>query len=961
MSVHLRVIFILVTLTIIMTFAVVGPRYDHFRPGQHDHIVVEEGVARWIGLDRSEDWSTPEVEIVERGEDHLRLRVRSHGFSSKIRKEEQGFFEEIAIPGAGVTTEIGKAEMPVIRRWIEVPHGVRLELQVEDSRIVEFDMGDMGLYYPVYPAQEPVPKSTARTVIFSQDKAHYTSEPFYPADLAQLSDVVMLRGRRLALLEVSPAAFSPKTARVRWAGRIDIRLEWSGADPLETSRTIVKHRSESFDQVHAGEILNFGAYDGSEPFSARAEARGESSPAAHDGILVITPNRFADELETFVEWKRRKGHYVEVAETGAIGSTPTAIKTHIQSAYDSWTAPPLAYVILVGDIDEIPPYLIDIAHVADSWYGRLSGGDFIPDVWVGRLSVVSELEVDRVVRRIVEYERAEFLSSDWLKRATFIATDDVSHYQVAEGSHDYCISSYMNPERYASDRLYAISTHANTSDVRSAINSGRAIVTYSGHGSRTAWLGPDFTQSHINTLNHGDMTPFVISHACLTASIEEPECYGETWLRKSALGFWGASDNTYWGEDDILEKAMYRALYEDGYHTLGQMTADALLGLFDQYGGAGRTEYYYEVYHLLGDPSMMLWLEEPERLTVEHTPLAPLGAPTFQVRVSGAGAPVSGALVSLYGADQDFQSVAFTDASGEAVLSMAASLSGDGMLNLTVTRQGYFPHEGVVELFDPDGPFMVASDFSIIEPSGDGAVNPGETVTLVVHALNVGTEAGEEVTAILSTESALVQILDGTATFGSIAPGEIGSSLTPHFRWRPYSHVPDGTVVPFILSWNEDGGAWGEMEVTVAVCANDDGDEWATCHGDCDDTDSRIHPGAPEVCDGVDNNCDGERDEGHPDTDRDGAADCIDCADQDPFSYPGAVEVCDGSDNDCDGAVGLDEDDSDGDGFRGCHGDCDDSNPLVNPGREEIPGNRLDDNCNGQVDELCFIGVAIQN
>lgn len=78
---------------------------------------------------------------------------------------------------------------------------------------------------------------------------------------------------------------------------------------------------------------------------------------------------------------------------------------------------------------------------------------------------------------------------------------------------------------------------------------------------------------------------------------------------------------------------------------------------------------------------------------------------------------------------------------------------------------------------------------------------------------------------------------------------------------------------------------------------------------DCDDNDSTVYPGATEVCDNKDNDCNGEVDEGvGADADGDGhypPDSCKtpndDCDDGDPATYPGASEICDGKDNDCDG------------------------------------------------------------
>ena len=75
-----------------------------------------------------------------------------------------------------------------------------------------------------------------------------------------------------------------------------------------------------------------------------------------------------------------------------------------------------------------------------------------------------------------------------------------------------------------------------------------------------------------------------------------------------------------------------------------------------------------------------------------------------------------------------------------------------------------------------------------------------------------------------------------------------------------------------------------------------------------------------------------------------------DCNDSEADTYPGAVELCDGADNDCDGVVPVDEADDDGDGWMVCEGDCDDSASQVNPAAAEACENGIDDDCDGFAD-----------
>ena len=199
-------------------------------------------------------------------------------------------------------------------------------------------------------------------------------------------------------------------------------------------------------------------------------------------------------------------------------------------------------------------------------------------------------------------------------------------------------------------------------------------------------------------------------------------------------------------------------------------------------------------------------------------------------------------------------------------------------------------------------------------------------------------------------------------------PGEGNMDSSPHFvgikdfRLQAGSpcidagnslHTYDDTCYPPSLGdERNDMGAFGGPGA-CAWCGDHDGDGYdnRACGGDdCDDIDPDTYPGAVELCDGKDNDCEGAVSDDEADEDGDGWRICEDdCDDSAWETYPGADEICDGEDNDCDGTLPEDEVDEDEDGWPLCN-DCDDTNPAVSPGTEEICYNGIDDDCDGLLD-----------
>ncbi len=365
--------------------------------------------------------------------------------------------------------------------------------------------------------------------------------------------------------------------------------------------------------------------------------------------------------------------------------------------------------------------------------------------------------------------------------------------------------------------------------------------------------------------------------------------------------------------------------------------------------------------------------------------------------------------------DADLEVHLEPDSSGNVVGSEYLS-EGEHQLLLKVRNTG--GNEAYDSVTVTVGPSNSAPSCNIVTPKTGSEGELGEQITLAAEvsdpdvpsdwlsaswSSNLDGLLDEQTPSSSGTVAVLIDSLSvGGHTLTLTVEDEVGASCTDFVLYT----VRD---CPDLWYQDADGDGYGDAAVSTTGCEAPSGfvAVTGTDSTDCDDGDAAVNPGATEVCDSLDNDCDGDIDDAdssldatsastwYADVDGDGygdasagtlacsqpsgtVADSSDCDDSDAAINPGASEVCNGSDDDCDGDVddadaSLDSStasswysDADGDGYGDATAgslacsqptgtvadatDCDDSEASTHPGADEYCDGH-DDDCDGDVDE----------
>jgi hypothetical protein len=751
-------------------------------------------------------------------------------------KTKRGNFNHLSFPDYSYSNDVGSPALPVLRKLIEVPLDAEIQINILNSEFGEYSLTDLGIQNKIIPAQPPLFKNQDPTKVdFKYNLAVYSENKYLEHQLVNLTFVGMMRGVNLYMLEIAPMFYNPAQNKIKLYSKLDVEVKFINADIAKTIKLKEDKYSIYFDPSFSA-VFNYKTLENKANFT--------KYPVKY--VIVADP-MFQSQLQPLVQWKTKKGFTVVEAYTNNpdVGNTNTSIKAYLANLYNSGTIsdPAPSFILICGDIAQVSSFAGTTgSHVSDLKYAEYTG-DFLPEVFYGRFSATNTSEMQPQIDKTLEYEKYLMPNPSFLDTCVMIAGQDATNGPTfADGQINYGTETYFNNANglFTYKYPYAISG-SSVAQIKQNVSVGAGFVNYTAHGDWDGWSGPSFNISDVANLNNAHKYPLMIGNACLTNKFDEPVCFGEALLRaenKGALGYIGASNSSLWTEDyywavgfrsfsttpplhptyDATKVGAYDRTWHthsedfpEWYTTQGQMVNAGNLAVTQS--GSSETNYYWEIYHLMGDPSLMIYYTVPEAITATYSPLLPVGSTSLTINTNTpycyAALSMSG---TLYGA-------ALANSAGIITINFN-SITTPGTADIVITAQNRHPFSGTVLINNPTGPYVLFNKYHINDASGnnDTTANPGENITLDVTLKNYGSQIANGVIAKIKTNDAYFTITDSTQSWGSIA-SNTSSLQADAYALSVSNSAPDSHIANFVMTVTDGNSNTWNSQFSIAVCA----------------------------------------------------------------------------------------------------------------------------------------------
>jgi len=734
--------------------------------------------------------------------------------------------------------KMGFPALPSYKQLIEVPLDAQIEVNILSFDEEIINLNELGFINPIIPLQPSLRKDQdPNSVTFIKNNEAYNTDDFIPTPLVEVQESGIARSVRLARLVISPIQYNPVANTIKIFKNIQFSIRFKNANYSKTQEFKKKYFSPVFESQFKKSVINYS--------SEMLKDQITQYPISY---LIVSDRMFESTLQPFIELKTRQGYKVAVAYTDDIGTTTTAIKNYITTQYTNGTPqnPAPSYLLLVGDVAQVPTFSgTSGSHPTDTYYGTMNGSnDIIPDMYIGRMSATSTTQLQAILDKILEYEQYQMPDPSYLQYAVMIAGVDASNAPTyGNGQINYANQYYTNSSNGISPYTYLYGSGSPiTSDnsqaapaIKQNISNGVGFGNYTAHCSPTGWQDPSVSTSDVPNFTNAHKYGLLIGNCCQSNKFDETECFGEAILRaenKGVIGYIGASDYSYWNEDyyystgvkSITANPTYDAnnlgFYDRLFHLNGEADNEWFVSAAQiNYGGNLAVEqsgsnnvYYWEMYHLMGDPSLLPYMGIPTPLSVSYLNSVPVGTPTLTVTTE----PYAYVGLSI---NNTWIDAKYTG-SGTTVTLDLSSISSPSTLDIVITKQNRQPHVGTVQLV-PNNTAYVIYQSNIIHDAGvdaNGNVEYSENVNLDVTLSNVGLQDANQVEAMLSCNNPHVHLIDSIESYGDIVASANATKYNA-FAFTVDSIINDQETATFTITATDDQNNSWSTNFTIELFA----------------------------------------------------------------------------------------------------------------------------------------------
>lgn len=774
--------------------------------------------------------SAQNFQITRNDYEQVNITFTTSDVVAKNVKTTSGTFATIEMENYDLSSQVGKPQLPMMVKLLEIPVCDSVIATVTNAQYVEVDASELGVNQKVMPAQPSYPKSFTGEKVFAKDQNVYGKNEFYSEPLVRVEKNGIMRDICLANIYVSPVAYNPVTNKFRICRSLDVELTYVNANVPATFELKTRYGSQMF-QTASEMVAN--------PMP-RTREEFNVSPIKY---LIIAHSMFAEneQLMNFVNWKKRIGYIVELVYTNdpQVGTTTTSIKNYIKAEYDNATAenPAPTFLLFVGDVAQIPAFSSteQNSHVTDLYYACWTAGDNIPDCYYGRFSATNASQLVPQIEKTLMYEQYTMPDPSYLGKAVLIAGTDGNWAPThANGQINYIYDNYINEtttdHNYTTIYKHNYNCSSQAATIRNEIGSGVGWANYTAHGSETGWADPSFSTSHVSSMNNADKYGVMIGNCCLTGKFNETTCFAEALLRaenKGAMAYIGASEVSYWNEDvywavgvrnNISANMSYNSnnlgAYDKLFHTHNeahQVWSNSLGGFITggnmavQVSSSNMKKYYWEIYHVFGDASIKPYLGIPSQMEVGAPDVIPFHSESYSITA------VPYAYVALT-YNNELVAATFADATGNATLNVE-SITQMGDYELAVTAQNYIPYFKTVSVmaFVGNSPYVYVSNTSIQD-----AALPGSDVRWNVTISNLGVATAPAVSLQMTSQTPGYVVSQGTATYNQLAQNT-SAEIPFAFTVQVPQNAQDQDVAQFQITVTWNGGSSDKTVFLSAV------------------------------------------------------------------------------------------------------------------------------------------------